>query len=177
MVKTLIKTEYLVLIKAVLKEGKNDFRQALEGINITNTHVEATNGRSALRIPITELSETIPKTGNYGIISAKKVNKILSELILELKDQEYPDLGRVWPEKNTLLATLNIPTEKEKYGSVSAAIIKLYKHTESAFNYYYIKPLSLFGSEWDIYSPGKDKAILMVSREYNIEYVILPMSL
>ena len=95
MKKALMTKENWSLLNAC-RADKSECREALKNINITDQHVEATNGRIAVRFKIEALSLPNMETGVYKVISAAKYDKMFFELILEHDPEaQFPDTKKV----------------------------------------------------------------------------------
>jgi len=177
MKKVLIATDNYKLIKNMLP-GKEEYRDQLKGINITNKHIEVTNGRCAARIDINLMSEPIA-AGTYKIISATKYDKLHTELVLELReDTQYPDMAKIFPAMSGQdKIELEIHTNKECYWATSRAVIKLFKFTGNAYNGLYIDRMAHFNDTWTAYKLGTDKAVYLKNSAGTIDALMLPFKI
>jgi len=178
MEKILMNTKDWKLIDQV-RAGKNEGRDQLRNINITADHIEATNGRIAVRLNRAEVSigEDASKNGVYEIIVAKKYSKTLTELILErTKNVQYPDINKVWPDISGK-PTLNvlITSEKKSTFNITGVIIKLFEHTGNGYSSEYLRLLSHFDKTWCAYNMGKNRAVLL--KDDKIQILIMPFDI
>lgn len=175
MEKVLMSTDQYKLVQSIIP-GKDEHREQLKGINLTDKHIEVTDGRMALRLRRDCLS--LPDLrGVYKIISAVKFNKTFTELVIEKQEEaQYPDMDAIWPSVPRVDDCINIEILPEKTAllSISSAMVRLFKYTESAFCHEYIARLAALACCWKVYKSGKDKQALFISECGRAEVVILP---
>jgi len=160
--------------------GKNESRETLKNINITDQHIESTNGHIAIRFTKESISLPTIANGAYKVISATKCNKLSTEIILEHQPEaQFPDTKRLFPENATAGSkiTIEIMPEKDAPYSITSAIIQMYKLTGNAYANEYVKKLSILGAYWGIYSQGDNRAIYLENSAGTISALIMPFKI
>jgi len=161
------------------RAGKNEGRDRLKNINITSNHVEATNGRVAVRLDRAAISikKDSGKRGPYEIITAKKYSATFTELTLErAEDVQYPDINQIWPDiYGKATQEITISPDKVSTTSLTSAVLGLFKLTGNGYAAGYLGLISHYDRVWRAYNIGENKPVVMVSED--VQIVIMPFKI
>jgi hypothetical protein len=164
----LLKTEICTGIKNIL-DKKANYSAFKDLIYINKGCLYVTSGKIALKFENIETA----LSGVYKIFKIEKVNKIQSEIFVEIETQiQYPNIEQIFDlpksEKEITLLT-------ESSLSISAAIINIYSTFGLPMDYILLDKLS-FVKNWYCSNPVKDILFVTNSNLY-VSGVVLPFKM
>lgn len=169
-----------VLMNTKEAKGLDAFREDIKGIryglkNIyigTDNCFYSANGAMVLRIQ-NNYAGTLARGKAYEILRITKHSSTLSEMVLEEKTDQYPDVESIFKTCKTdnSVGFINIKTSC----GVSRAIIQIYDKTKNALNLKYLNIISKIHTKWGAYSLEDDKGILLKFGVCSV--IILPFQL
>ena len=178
MIKILMAKETFKTVDAC--RAKNDpSRESLQGLNITQKHIEATDGRMCLRVDRELVG--IPqdaKPGVYKIIGTNKQSAGFIEIALEIMEgYQFPNVDLVIPEISKAADTIaiSILPPKNEPVNLTTAIIKLFQHTGNGYSGHLLSKLAGLAESWSTTKASKDKPIRLDASGYTA--VICPFKI
>jgi len=145
------------------RAGEKESREVLRALYISAAReVVSTNGRMLVKLKAGEvhLPDNTP-AGAYEIVAEGKPDKAgFVMLSVRALDVQYPDIEKVIPAAGKVedQTEILVPDNAKKYAlEMSSAVIQLYRHTESAFNFEYLTVLGHYSGSWTVDKTEKDK--------------------
>lgn len=179
MVKIMMKKKVCKVLTACVC-GPKENREPLTGLHITRQHIEATNGRILFRVNITEIS--IPAGTAPGVYAIKSITKAAAavdfvEIILETIDGQYPQTDHLIPATPADNVKISLPLQEEKVDrfSLTAAVIKLFRHTGNAYDLQLLRPLTGLNEVWRVDKTEADRSAKLTAGPFIA--IIMPFKL